>query len=906
MDILRSLRQGQGREDHEFDNACQKWLYKLYLKAEPPVVHDPRGSDPRPLPLRKLTELEPKLFFPRSGILELVTRDMLRELTDCTCRSCVFEKPIPKEGYSGGQRTNVIDAIMRPRDEPKIVVAVLLYTDQISQLYRLYKTLLSDEGIDAIDGKEDIAEDVKERIRHAKAMFKPECISLDHPERNYPSGTRLPFLSEDPHGSGSFGTVSKVEVHPEYLGDDVKELIKDYAGAQPVSPSADQKFFIARKMIQGTRGQTLENSVQMERDFLDVIRRQKEGKENLIDLIAFYTFGDEINLLFPYVEMNLHDLLYHGRHPPNYTHRQFPDDWISSGIRGMAQGLRTIHHPQMTLDNDREIVGFHFDLKPRNVLITWDGTFKITDFGQALIKVVRIGMQQYGGDDYRGGDPEYAPPESMPSRHLVESRHVGYASNTSNERPDFRDLFKYDIWSLACIMVQLYTYVCLGKVDAVIRFDEDRRMHSPGSEVAPYHVDGMVGPDLNPAVAAQLDKILAYSLTVESTALHTYMEELVTTMTQMLKINPSDRPTSGEVAERLTVLVNDYLAARNDPSGVLLAANNDDLRDIPPGYVEVAMDTNGTSFVSLEGVRIVASDSPQNAELPCRLRLFHQKGGFWMKIWFKTPSKQDVLSKRLPEGEVRLLHSALLDGGNRGHCRILRSGADWFETDLYFENGLLDFHATVTQYTPRSFGIIGGGSNDEMRQCYSLRHPVTVSARRDFPRELSKIRDGIEASSIQKWKGRRLTYLDGRTGPQRDVGLRLMIFFQNPAAVLQIPLRSRLGKVEVERRGATTVITFRGLSREKFFTHAEKLESADNRHLQLPIGSAHYPLGDAYRQRDNNTWEVKLETRHEEVVSDIAALIQEARDGGEMISWSDPNVGPRRISNRSRSSTSKS
>ncbi|OAP54309.1 hypothetical protein AYL99_11410 [Fonsecaea erecta] len=865
MDILRSLRRGQGREDHEFENACQKWLYKLYLKAEPPVVYDPLSRDPRPLPLGKLIELEPKLFFPRSAILELVSRDMLRELTECTCRSCVFERATPAEGYSGGQRTRVIDAVLAPRDEPKIIVAVLLYTDQISQLYRLYRTLLSDEGIDALDSKEDIAEDVKERIRHAKAMFKPERISLDHPARNFPSGTRLPFLSEGSPKSGSFGTVSKVEVHPEYLGDDVKELIKDYAGGQLVSPSADQKFFIARKMIQGTRGQTLENSVQMERDFLDVIRQQKEGKENLIDLIAFYTFGDEINMLFPYVELNLHDILYHGQLPRHLTQKQFPDDWISSGIRGMAQGLCTIHHPQMMLDNDREIVGFHFDLKPRNVLITWDGTFKITDFGQALIKVVRIGIEQYGGDGYRGGDPEYAPPESMPSRQLVESRHMGLTNSTSNGRPDSRDLFKYDIWSLACIMVQLHTYVCLGNVDAVTRFDEDRRMHSPGSEVAPYHVDGNLGPDLNPAVAMQLNKILAHSLTVESPALHTYMKELVTTMSQMLGINPSDRPTSGEVAERLTVIVNDYLAARNDPSGVLLAANNDDLREVPSDYVEVAIDTTGTSFVSLEGVSIATPESPPNAGVPCRLRLFHKKGGFWMKIWFKNAGKLEILSKRLPEGEVWLLHAALLDGGNRGRCRILRTGADGFATDLYFENGLLDFHAVLIQYAPRSFGnLSGGGPDDEMRQCYSLRHPVVVSARRDFPSGLSAIRDGVEAMSIQKWKGRRFTYVDGRYGPQRDVGLRLMIFFHNPGAVLQIPLRSRLGKVEVERRGATSVITFRGLSREKFFTHAEKLESADDRHLLFPIGPAHYPLGNAYRQGDNNTWEVKLETKHEE------------------------------------------
>jgi len=215
----------------------------MYLKAEPPVVYNPR-SDHRPLPLGKLIELEPKIFFPRSAIVDLVTPDMLNELTQCGCWSCITEKATAAEGYSGPQRTKIVDAFMA-RDDLKIILGVLLYTDQVSQIYRIYTTLLADEGVDAIDGKEAIAEDVKERIRRAKAIFKPERFSLDRPTQNFPSGTRLPFLSEDSPKSGSFGTVSRVEVHPEYIDNDVKELIKLYAGEHSGSHSPDQKVGIS-------------------------------------------------------------------------------------------------------------------------------------------------------------------------------------------------------------------------------------------------------------------------------------------------------------------------------------------------------------------------------------------------------------------------------------------------------------------------------------------------------------------------------------------------------------------------------------------------------------------------------------------------------------------------------------
>ena len=264
--------------------------------------------------------------------------------------------------------------------------------------------------------------------------------------------------------------------------------------------------------------------VQLERDVLGVIRDQTEqDKKHLMDLIAFYTFGDEINMVFPYLEGNLQKLLYSDWLPRNVNlDEQFPNNWISRGLLGLADGLRIIHNPptQLHLAEKGTIIGFHFDLKPANILITADGTFKITDFGQALIKLVKVGEVSSGGVAHLGGDPRYAPPEEIPTRESitrssykylhedrsvpegrwltvhgpqtdavsVSSQRLNVPTNIRRSMGSHRSAAvsqeplgsaKYDIWSLGCVALEVLVHTCLGGMEAVEDFQDERRRDGP-------------------------------------------------------------------------------------------------------------------------------------------------------------------------------------------------------------------------------------------------------------------------------------------------------------------------------------------------------------------------------------------------------------------------------------------
>ena len=58
---------------------------------------------------------------------------------------------------------------------------------------------------------------------------------------------------------------------------------------------------------------------------------------------------------------------------------ELPHHWLWSQIAGAAAGLRTIHNPHENhaRHDGKRIVGFHFDLKSANILVTDEGDLKI-------------------------------------------------------------------------------------------------------------------------------------------------------------------------------------------------------------------------------------------------------------------------------------------------------------------------------------------------------------------------------------------------------------------------------------------------------------------------------------------------------------------------------------------------
>lgn len=195
----------------------------------------------------------------------------------------------------------------------------------------------------------------------------------------------------------------------------------------------------------------------------EILRRlgdiQKLSGENIITLLTCYSWQDHIYLIFPDVQSDLyrqlngegaiHDL------PKVCSDEPLPENWLWEQMVGVSEGLSTIHTGiQYTESGSGQVIVSHFDLKPANILLTADRKLKITDFGRSFIEIVADKSEAY----CNSGDPVYQPPESKPMTHEMieklraeemEAGRDGLATSQQN----------YDVWSLACIMVEVLVYI---------------------------------------------------------------------------------------------------------------------------------------------------------------------------------------------------------------------------------------------------------------------------------------------------------------------------------------------------------------------------------------------------------------------------------------------------------------
>ncbi|KAH6986381.1 hypothetical protein BKA56DRAFT_310865 [Ilyonectria sp. MPI-CAGE-AT-0026] len=159
----------------------------------------------------------------------------------------------------------------------------------------------------------------------------------------------------------------------------------------------------------------------------------------------------------------------------------------------------------------------HFDIKPANILIKEYGkevTLLLTDFGEAA--------------GNRSGTQDHKPPE----RDAQGGRDVG-------------DLTKsYDIWSMACVLLQVCIYITKGQ-NGIESFNADRfRPDSSNPEFWQREVNGRLG--LRPSVTAELKAIETFL--VEDTRTRT----IVATLRLMFRIDPTKRPTAAACLGYLT------------------------------------------------------------------------------------------------------------------------------------------------------------------------------------------------------------------------------------------------------------------------------------------------------------------------------------------------------------------
>lgn len=225
--------------------------------------------------------------------------------------------------------------------------------------------------------------------------------------------------------------------------------------------------------------------------------------------------------------------------------------WLLKQIHGIAEALSKIHEFEDFEDSSNTLapreqrqIGLHTDLKPENLLLISDadddrsthGTIKIADFGQASLRSIKNGSKTR---TILGTPPYTAPEVEKPQSERMISR-------------------PFDIWSLACIYMELLVWLAFGKDGSeefqTLRFVTANAVYK-GNEF--YVRDDHNVCYLNPRVEKTVQKLRG--ILSRETCL---LQVLDIIYKEMFIINPDDRIKAKKLAEDLNLILE---TARSEP-----------------------------------------------------------------------------------------------------------------------------------------------------------------------------------------------------------------------------------------------------------------------------------------------------------------------------------------------------
>ena len=190
--------------------------------------------------------------------------------------------------------------------------------------------------------------------------------------------------------------------------------------------------------------------------------------EHTVRLLATYTHRDQLHLVFPWADGDLHDFWY--KHFPGTARpKRTPElaQWLSRQFLGLATALQGIHNSDVDESSLHSLSprvrqqrhGRHGDIKPENIL--WfkdDDTASEDSFG--TLKICDLGSADFHG------------PDSKSVR--VSDMHEFTGTYRAPEFDAIRRISpQYDIWSFGCVLLQFMVWYLEGW-HGVDRFTERR------------------------------------------------------------------------------------------------------------------------------------------------------------------------------------------------------------------------------------------------------------------------------------------------------------------------------------------------------------------------------------------------------------------------------------------------
>ncbi|WXC63383.1 hypothetical protein SNK03_009205 [Fusarium graminearum] len=226
-------------------------------------------------------------------------------------------------------------------------------------------------------------------------------------------------------GRGGFSAVHRVELH-----------------ASHVFPSGNPLVVAVKRLETSKR-------CEFDRELSNLNRFAEKDAPHLIKLLWSYSHGPNYRLVFPCADGNLSDLWREYQSPLAASHDYNVALWFSRQCLGIVEALDMIHQTNDHESGEPQKYGRHGDLKPENILWFKDsgnlasgyslGTLKISDFG--LTRFHRTQTKSHIDIDGIGWSATYRAPEHDVRNEVAQS---------------------YDIWCLACVLLQFTTWYLTG------------------------------------------------------------------------------------------------------------------------------------------------------------------------------------------------------------------------------------------------------------------------------------------------------------------------------------------------------------------------------------------------------------------------------------------------------------
>jgi len=480
------------------------------------------------------------LLFPRALIEDVLTRQEMLWVMECSCFLCHSHTPEPMF------TTDLPHHIMQSWNKRR-AFAILVYMGATFVARLFFREGLGTDGFNLQHALHQLSNilpksintvayfrDFTKVFESTRLLFEPPIFQKQNVWSKFTDDHNLPFLFEEPIQKGlpsSFGTLYSFWLHKDFC-DGIPSID---IPCQPEDDTfdADKQFpqcKLARKQLVGS-----EDAFQSERSILEFIA--KEDHPHLIKLYFWYQQGRCFNLVFPYYPASLQHVLVEGWLPPQIP--PIPErfkasilrHWLWEQILNVIEGLERVHNPKdhqyRMSDGQNHLIGGHFDIKPANILIDDNGQLILADFGQAQIKRSNGGGTAFTGP---GGTLAYQPPPP-------EKRGDKDAQQHWNR--------SYDVWSIACVMLETVYFIVLGGTGGVKDFVAARELeelHNTSSSA--FWKDTSDGPALKNCVQASLAKLRSKN--------DRYLTMVAKLLQRMFTIDAKSRPSIMECFEELS------------------------------------------------------------------------------------------------------------------------------------------------------------------------------------------------------------------------------------------------------------------------------------------------------------------------------------------------------------------